>query len=278
LLTDGLANVGVTDPSEIERRARMWCERGVSTTALGVGTEFDETLLEKLARAGDGNYYHVETPVQFTDLFQTELRGLMGTVGYKVSLGVEVEPGVRLIEVLNDFEQLSTGRYKLPNLVCGMPQRIVVRLLVEPRATAGRLCTFRVAWTDPARPDRQSRLVTVDGRAPVPRSDWDCQPVPEPVAEQIALLMSARAQREAAVALRAGDPAVARDWINVARCRMSVAVSTARVVAEREAIDQLDNTLSNEQFEYTQKMAHYRAYQRQASKASDDADSKGPSA
>src|SRR5262249_6037042 len=127
----------------------------------------NEFLLEKMARASDGNYYFVESPVQLADLFQTELSGLMAAAGLLVSLGVEPATGVNLVEVLNDFDKVETGRFKLPNLVVAMPISVVTRLSVNPRKEAGPLCTFRLAWQDPKRPDRQVRTVTLDGRGPI---------------------------------------------------------------------------------------------------------------
>ena len=45
LLTDGLANRGVTNRDELIRRAGSLRERGVQTSTFGVGADFDERLL-----------------------------------------------------------------------------------------------------------------------------------------------------------------------------------------------------------------------------------------
>ena len=49
LLTDGLANVGITDRDELARHAGELRARGVSTTTFGVGEDFDEVLLQAMA-------------------------------------------------------------------------------------------------------------------------------------------------------------------------------------------------------------------------------------
>src|SRR4029079_14878774 len=59
LLTDGLANVGITEPDELARHARELRARGVSTTTFGVGNDFDEKLLQDLADAGGGHFYYI---------------------------------------------------------------------------------------------------------------------------------------------------------------------------------------------------------------------------
>ncbi|MEJ7695557.1 MAG: hypothetical protein WKF78_02630 [Candidatus Limnocylindrales bacterium] len=45
LLTDGLANVGITDAAELANHAGELRARGVTTTTFGVGNDFDEALL-----------------------------------------------------------------------------------------------------------------------------------------------------------------------------------------------------------------------------------------
>src|SRR5262249_5766614 len=117
LLSDGLANVGVTDPDAIATDANRQAREGVSTTTMGLGDDYNEDLLEAMALAGDGNYYYIESPQQLPDIFQTELKGLMATFGKTVSLGVEQQDGVTVADLLNDLDRLPNGRYKLPNLV-----------------------------------------------------------------------------------------------------------------------------------------------------------------
>ena len=61
LLTDGLANVGMTDSSELQGHAAELRRRGVSTSTFGVGADFDERLLQAMADAGGGHFYFVES-------------------------------------------------------------------------------------------------------------------------------------------------------------------------------------------------------------------------
>jgi Ca-activated chloride channel family protein len=59
LLTDGLANQGIVDHSEILGHAAELRRRGIATTTLGVGADFDEHLLGGMADAGGGHFYYV---------------------------------------------------------------------------------------------------------------------------------------------------------------------------------------------------------------------------
>jgi Ca-activated chloride channel family protein len=57
ILTDGLANVGITDPAVLAGHAARLRARGVATSTIGVGEDFDESLLQALADAGGGQFY-----------------------------------------------------------------------------------------------------------------------------------------------------------------------------------------------------------------------------
>ena len=73
LLTDGLANVGVTDHDELVGHARELAARSVETTTFGVGRDFDERLLDDMADAGAGNFYFIEGAAQIPDFIASEV-------------------------------------------------------------------------------------------------------------------------------------------------------------------------------------------------------------
>ncbi len=56
LLTDGLANYGVTHPEHIVSLARMNRGDGITTTTMGVGLDFNEDLLTRMASEGGGSF------------------------------------------------------------------------------------------------------------------------------------------------------------------------------------------------------------------------------
>src|SRR5678815_4287414 len=64
LITDGLANVGITNTDEIVSQAMGLFQRGVSTSTIGIGSDFNEDLLMPMAQAGGGNAW----PVSYTHL------------------------------------------------------------------------------------------------------------------------------------------------------------------------------------------------------------------
>src|SRR5262245_34986505 len=80
LLTDGLANRGITDIEELTHHARELRKRGVATSTFGVGLDFNENLLESLAEQGGGHFYYIDRPDRIPDVFRGELGELLTVV------------------------------------------------------------------------------------------------------------------------------------------------------------------------------------------------------
>lgn len=102
LLTDGLANVGITDPHELIGHATELRRRGVTTTSFGVGSDFDEQLLRGLAEAGGGNFYFIDRAEQIPDFFAGELGELLTVVAEDVALELALPAGMGAT-LLNDY-------------------------------------------------------------------------------------------------------------------------------------------------------------------------------
>jgi Ca-activated chloride channel family protein len=148
LITDGQANVGETRSDVIVRQAGELKDKGVMTSTIGIGADFNEDLLLPMAEAGGGNGWHVQEPQDMVKIFETELRGLVSQVGHSVTLGIKTCDAVAVADVLNDFEKDAGGGYKLPNLQAGSPLEIVVRIKVPANVAdaSARLAEFDISY------------------------------------------------------------------------------------------------------------------------------------
>jgi Ca-activated chloride channel family protein len=266
LLSDGLANVGVVDPNTIAAETRGLAARGVGTTTLGVGNEYNEDLLEAMANAGDGHYYYIESPVQLVDIFQTELQGLMDMLGQKVSLGLEPQFGVTVSDVLNDLEREPTGQLILPNLIVDMPVLVVVRLKVPPGLAGRPLLDVRLAWDAPRDGGRRVLRASLGDLSVVPLAAWSDLPEDPDVKTQVALMMVARAQKEAASAAERGDIPGTAQWLGAARGWAGSVPVTATVQVELDALQAMEQALQAGQNRAFVKYAKYRSYSRKQSR------------
>jgi Ca-activated chloride channel family protein len=204
LLTDGLANVGITAPVELERHAAELRRRGVATSTFGVGADFDEALLQAMAQAGGGHFYFIERPQQIPDLIASELGEILETVARDAAIEVRAAEGV-LVEPLSALVREGHGnnvRILLGDLVSGQELDVVLHLSF-PEGEIVRQVAATCALTD-----RENAL---DG--PPASVTWeyadhaanDAQPRDREVDRQVAALYGARAKQQAVLLNRKGD-------------------------------------------------------------------------
>lgn len=265
LLSDGQANVGMTDRREIAGHVRGLTERGISTTAIGLGAHYDEELLLGMANAGDGNFEHVEDPARLPTLFEEELLGLTRTSGRMVSLGLEPNPefGVEVRDVHNDFARNGFGRLQLPNLVEGQPVDVVVSLAVPSREPGQKIGVLRarLAWTGTGGVRRRVR-VQLDLPVVTP-DEYDRMPEDPAVLEAVALLQAARYKREAAQAMDRGDRAGARDlFTRAGQVAFAVPAPSPALAQELEDVRSLTDALDAGDDALSRKRAVSQAHDR----------------
>lgn len=103
LMTDGLANVGVSDlPSLVglvEKRPD-----GTSLSCFGYGLDYDPELLGSMARKGGGNLHHIKNPDECLGAFGRELGGLVTCVAQVIKVKIKTKPDFKILEVLSDFD------------------------------------------------------------------------------------------------------------------------------------------------------------------------------
>ncbi|MDL1914801.1 FHA domain-containing protein [Anaerolineae bacterium CFX4] len=111
LISDGLANRGVTEASKLVTFATQKYGEGVSTTTMGLGDDFNEELLISLANAGGGAYYYIESPEVMPTILNEELTGLLKMVGQNMTIHVGGVPSgsVRQMNAYTE-EPGSTGK------------------------------------------------------------------------------------------------------------------------------------------------------------------------
>ena len=87
LLSDGRANQGLTDPTDLARHAGELLSRGIVTSAVGIGDGYDEALLGAMAEAGGGRLHDAEHASEIGEVVLGELREGRGAALERVRLG-----------------------------------------------------------------------------------------------------------------------------------------------------------------------------------------------
>src|SRR2546430_780111 len=149
LLTDGNPTVGKTIGSEFVTLAQRIRESGITITAIGIGTDYNEQLLEKIAESGGGLWHHiVDARANLPQIFQDQAAQMAGTVVSNPELKVSIMPGSELADaytvkpVLNRLPRprFDGAAFTVPlrDLIAGEEQTLVFRIGVPARPPAQR--------------------------------------------------------------------------------------------------------------------------------------------
>jgi len=150
LLSDGYANLGLRDRDDLVQLAAETAARGASITAVGVGLDFDEQTMMRIAEVGRGNYYYVADAGRLDAAFDREVAGLADTVATDVRLTVQAAPGVQIEAALGHAMVAAGGEVQIPiaDLAAGERRKIVLRVSGAPAADACGVAA-RLGWRRP---------------------------------------------------------------------------------------------------------------------------------
>jgi len=249
LITDGQANVGETNVDRIVSQAQQLAAKGVSTSTIGIGRDFNEDLLMPMAEAGQGNAWHVQEPQDMVKIFERELKGLVSQIGHSVTLGIKTANGVTVADVLNDFESAGPDIYKLPNLQAGSPLEIVVRLRVpsHEEGSTAEIAKFELTYTGQELQLPETLLISYNASF-APTSTVEQLSRDPQVLKTVQLLNNARARREAIERMDRRDYSGAQELLKSVSASSKVLSSiapSAEIAAELDDLTRLRSVLSD---------------------------------
>jgi Ca-activated chloride channel family protein len=141
LLTDGIANRGVTDPDQIAREALAYNERGIYLSTIGLGLDFNDQLLSQLARQGKGAYHFIDSAEEMDKVFRREVAGLVEKVARDVAVTVYPGQGVEMVALTGYDGRPPAGpvQITMQELGTGDGEVLLAQLQVSPGRGRERL-------------------------------------------------------------------------------------------------------------------------------------------
>ncbi|MCB9567466.1 MAG: VWA domain-containing protein [Myxococcales bacterium] len=160
LLSDGQANEGETRPDVLGARAAEGFARGVSLSTLGVGLDYNEDLMTKLADQGGGRYHFIQDAQAIPRVLGDEMAGLVATVANGVRLTMNPAPGLS-VQAIYGYADLATDKggraAAIGSLGAGQIRDVLLRLDL-PAATGESMAlgVLGVDFTDLKNQGKQS--------------------------------------------------------------------------------------------------------------------------
>lgn len=110
LLSDGLANVGPSSPSELEQLGASLIKEGISVSTMGLGLGYNEDLMSRLALASSGNHVFIEDAENLVQVFQNEFDDVLSVVAQQLQVDVKLGESLRPVKLLN-YPAEITGQH-----------------------------------------------------------------------------------------------------------------------------------------------------------------------
>lgn len=149
LLSDGLANRGVTDRHKLANLVRDKNRRdGITISTFGVGNDFNENLMTDIADYGKGNYYYIRNSSDIPEIFASELKGVRNLVGQGTKMKIKFPSNYLTLskvfgypydasgdEVTIDFKDVFSEQTKGVLIKFNVKRKIDTRLKFESELT-----------------------------------------------------------------------------------------------------------------------------------------------
>lgn len=236
LLTDGLANVGVSDPNGLLNVVDQ--REGTTISTFGFGMDCNRSLLEQIARAAGGTSYFIDNAEDLSNTFAKELGGMLSCIAQNVEVKITPNKGVSVDLVLNNFtvEDLQgTALIKAEDVYAGENKKILIKMKLnkvkraKPRATS--LAHIEVSYDDLVSKKRETMKLNAKVEY-VKAAHADIELVLE-VKEQVAIIEAAKAQKLAVTFADAGQYDLARNAINCSMVALQDAASSGSNLADQ---------------------------------------------
>jgi len=260
LLSDGQANAGIVDPTQLLNLARDARSKNITTSTIGIGRGYDETVLVALTEGGAGNHSFALEPDQAAAALAAEITGLLSKAVQAASLHIKPGPEITQIAVLNDLTctGLDNGvMVELGDFYADETRRIVLTVEVPGRRELGLTSIADLEFRYVELPGLIEHTVTVPLAVNVLPGDDAAKRIPNPeVLREKLLLDVQREKKRGEDSLLYGDVAGARSAMAYGSALLMSAPASIQnedVVAESLWFSQTMNTLDSEDESYNRK-------------------------
>jgi Ca-activated chloride channel family protein len=248
LFSDGNVNRGVTDRTAILESVRAWASEGIEISTFGIGADFDEVLMRKIAEDGKGRYAYLATAEDIPKLVSKSIHDLLDIYASDAVLDIRGESFSTVTRIYGaESDEVETGDplnptgatpgvLHLGDLHYSNQRRVLFELDVAPPGSASE--SFDAAeWTISLQ--RNGTSAQYSGRVSISptrdRAALGTEAVP--VAAAFAIQRSAELDRQVALHLANGARDKARE---VKEQQISLLQATLRQVQEASDTNEAD--------------------------------------
>jgi Ca-activated chloride channel family protein len=229
LISDGHANLGVTDPTTLAGVGEEAHRQGLITSTLGWGLGYDERLMSAIARGGSGNELFAENSDQAVALIGGEVEGLLAQTAQAASVLIRPARPVKAVRVVNDLSVTATDQgilAELGSFYADETRKLILTFDVPAMAALGlaQIATLEFSYVE--LPTLKQHMIMVPLHVNVVPGDEAAGRVADPtVRSELLFQRVQQAKRRASSHLSAGDTGAALAELHEAQQAVRQALS-----------------------------------------------------
>jgi Ca-activated chloride channel family protein len=228
LLSDGHANEGIVDADTLGGVAAKARTHNVTTSTIGIGLDYDDSLLAAVAKHGQGGHAFAPDGDAAAGAVSGEVEGLLSKTVQAASLTIRPHGPVEQITLWNDLPSHATQDgivVELGDLWAGEERKLLLTLNIPAMPALGLAQVAALELTYVALPDLAQQTITIPLHVNVVPGDQAAGRIPDPkVHTELLFQRAQKAKRDAADALGTGD-------VNAARAAYGAAASAIAACA-----------------------------------------------
>ena len=242
LISDGHANSGEQDPAVLAQIATTHAGNKVTTSTIGLGTGYDEKILEALAQGGNGAHRFAYTIDEAIGAIAAEVDDLLeksvvnAVMRFTPSALLTTNPRIEILQRLPHFKEGDTYVVQLGDLYAGENRRFVIDIEVPgmPALGLATIADITLEYLDVAK--MQEITVSMPVQVNVVPDDVAKGRLADPVVRAERLILTAQTEKATAIdELRNGMNHEASSRLKSTAEKLRREASTIRVVDERTA-------------------------------------------
>ncbi len=161
LISDALLNTGEVDTDVVSEIGKSYESAGIRLTAVGVGRDFNDKVLDQLSEKGKGAYVYLGSEAVVDRIFGAGFDSLVQTVAHDVHFSIDLPDSLAIEKFYGEESSTRKEDVQPINYYAGTTQLFVQDLKMSgSRPVRGDVVKLTAEWTDVDSGEARSQVFT----------------------------------------------------------------------------------------------------------------------
>jgi Ca-activated chloride channel family protein len=148
LLTDALLNTGNVNMDLVSEVGKSFDEHGIRLTGVGVGADFNDTMLNRLTEKGKGAYVFLGSEAVVDRLFGPGFQSLVETIAHNVRFSLDLPKHIAMERFYGEESSTDPNDVQPIHYYAGTSQLFLQDLMSRKGISKDDALVFQIRWED----------------------------------------------------------------------------------------------------------------------------------